>query len=165
MASASGGGKFANGAITGTFVGLFDHLVRPPQSGQTPNVTELDKLIKVDSRQELVYKLFINTTNETAPLKLILKTWQVISDLRSLPSVKGRCNIKKNPGALPRDFLYLFNADYFTIAINSSFWKYLINSLSTLAHSLYLGFALIAFFKLVNISGSLPVRAPTIASK
>lgn len=39
MASASGGGKFANGAITGAFVMMFKNLSHPPQTGQAPDVT------------------------------------------------------------------------------------------------------------------------------
>ncbi len=52
IAEALGGDKFANGAITGSFVGLFNHLA---QHGQIPDMKYLDKLIKVDIRQGLVY--------------------------------------------------------------------------------------------------------------
>ncbi len=51
-AESLGGGKFANGAITGAFVGLFNHGMHPPQSkGGDPRDI---KLTKVKDLQELV---------------------------------------------------------------------------------------------------------------
>ena len=55
-AEALGGGKFANGAITGAFVVLFNHLMHPPQTGATPErLTEEQKkqlLLKIKDASE-----------------------------------------------------------------------------------------------------------------
>jgi hypothetical protein len=48
-AEALGGGKFANGAVTGAYVMMFNHLAHPPQTSATPRTlanNDQEKLLK-----------------------------------------------------------------------------------------------------------------------
>lgn len=54
-AEALGGGKFANGAVTGTFVGMFNHGMHG--GIERPDPTEFDMMVEVTSREELVNEM------------------------------------------------------------------------------------------------------------
>jgi RHS repeat-associated protein len=65
-AAAIGGGKFVNGAITGAYVALFNHLMHPPQTGGTPRKLADDdqenllKKVNEATRQERVNNMANN---------------------------------------------------------------------------------------------------------
>ncbi len=82
-AEALGGGKFANGAITGAFVVLFNHLGHPPQNKRKyPGRNELEQEFKKDFKEKVIDEL---SRKDLSKLQGEPKDWakQIAEDLLS----------------------------------------------------------------------------------